>query len=342
MRSDTGLFEELKYKGAVENLQPPKSRLIFFLGLSILLSTFAPLTIIAPAPIVLAILLFGIKPTMLGSVASAILLGALSYYKVMAPNGTISFAIAVVIALTIYRVIKNNIEPSKAVLVLGSMTLAIAFGIYGLAYNLIGFSLYEQILSQVNVFIEQINQSEEFASLVATGGSEAIALKDLIKDPAALAKTITGWVPSMLIVMVFLTYWASLYMTLRNSIVWRSKLNYRFDIRHLIYFKTPEWMIFPLIAGLGLAAGGDYVLGEDGMDYGLKILYAVGIFYFFQGYGVLQAFFTKMKMFGFMRMIATFALLTLAWRLIVLIGVFDNWFNFKAKIFNLNKEGDNQ
>lgn len=342
MRTESGLFEDLKLKGAIGNVQPPKSRMIFFLALAVLLSTFGPLTIIAPAPIGLSILIFGLQPTMLGALATAVLLGVLASFQVLAPASLASFVIATVIGLSLYRVIKNNLEPSNAVMVLGALFLAIAFGIFGLSKVILEFSLYEQILSQVNLFVEQINKSEEFASLIASGGSEAIALQDLTKKPEELAATIVGWIPTMLVIVVYLTYWASLYMILRNSIVWRAKQPYRYDIRHLVYFKTPEWMIFPLIGGLALAAGGDFVFGEQSMDYGLKLLYCLAVFYFFQGYGVLQAFMTKLRIFGIFRAFVAFAFLTLAWRLIVIVGLFDNWFNFRAKIFNTKKEGDNQ
>ena len=97
--------------------------------------------------------------------------------------------------------------------------------------------------------------------------------------------------------------------------------------------------MWPLIGGLALAVGGDYLFGSTGITIGANLLYCLSVFYFFQGFGIMSALLDHIKLKGFLRAMLTVSALVLAWRVLVIVGVFDNWVNFRKFLID-KSEGD--
>ena len=72
---------------------------------------------------------------------------------------------------------------------------------------------------------------------------------------------------------------------------------------------------------------------------GFTIVKCLGIFYFFQGFGIFSDLLTFMGIMGFFRSLIVMVVIFMAYYLIVAAGLFDNWFDFR-KYFEKPKNGN--
>ena len=124
--------------------------------------------------------------------------------------------------------------------------------------------------------------------------------------------------------------------------LWRSVHSYPYNIRNLTSFKVPFSFVWPLIIGLVLAVGNAYEqLGDWAEVAGYNILLMLGIFYFFQGFGILSELLNKWRIFGFFRTMVIFFSVIMGYQVLALVGVLDTWVDFR-RLFNKknNDEGD--
>jgi hypothetical protein len=108
----------------------------------------------------------------------------------------------------------------------------------------------------------------------------------------------------------------------------------------LLRFKVPEHVVFLLIIGLAVYLGADYGLGSQAEVFGSNVLGCLAVLYFFQGFGIYNDYMAFLKMGPFLRMILTTLTVLFAWKMLVAVGVFDLWFNFRKFIKKQNGEGD--
>ncbi len=314
-------------------------KLIFLGALSVVLSSFTPFFLLAPAPLAFAFLLFGPLRTVAVALFFTVLIFALVFKTGLSLVSGGVFLLALAYAAIVYIIIKRKMNPVTGLMRYG-------FGIVGLAATTIGvgvwsagISLKPYLLQVVTTGINEIKSNAEYGQLVSKGGEDIRALQDMMQDPNGIVQELLQWSPSALFVMVILTLWISLFVVLRNSSVWSSNRPYPFDVNTLINFKAPDFLLYGLIAGLAFAAGGDLIAGEWLQIVGMNILYAVGVFYFFQGVGVFLELLNSLKILGLFRSIIVVFTIFSAWKMVALIGLFDNWFNFR-KFFKKNNEGD--
>ena len=97
-------------------------------------------------------------------------------------------------------------------------------------------------------------------------------------------------------------------------------------------------MVFLLIAGLGLAVGGEHIGLAAYEAWGFTIIKCLGLFYFFQGFGVFSDFLSFIGIAGFFRTLIVMAIIFMANYIIALAGLFDNWFDFRRYFIKRNIE----
>jgi len=313
-----------------ENESPQFGKMVFLIIIALALTSFPPLSILAPAPIAFGLLLFGRRRGLVMAGAYVVALSFLSYYypKIFPLLGPIAFAMALV-GYLLAEVVLRKIPPRKG-MVYSGLALFLGMGlIVGLATMATDFSIEKLIEVKVVEVIEEFKASNKLDGLKAQSGEEARALLDVINNPKTLVKKIVTWLPAGVFVSTIFAVWACLYVILRNSLLWRGKVSYPFGLRDLLNFKVPDYFVWPLIGALALTLGGDYLLGETGVIVGTNLLYILGIFYFFQGFGVLVDFMDHLKIYGFFRTLLMAFIFFMAWKVLVIVGVFDLWVNFR-------------
>jgi hypothetical protein len=326
------MFAEKNMNGHHLRYDSSLGKLLFLVAISMLLSTLGPLSLLSPAPLVLAFFLYGNKKTYVMTLAFSVILFAITSYGNLSVMNLAAFLLSIVYALIVKQIIINKQHPMVGVIKYGFYLLGVTLGAFLLWQNLFNGSLSEELLKVVQQVTTEISKGPEYNTLLSKGGNDVRELQDFIKDPSKVVSEIMNWIPSIVFITIFLTIWSSLFLVLRNSLVWSSKVSYPYSINELIKFQLPEYLIWPLILGLSLAVGGEYLGGEIFEIIGFNILYCLGVFYFFQGFGILLLVTAKYKVSRFLRnMIIMFVTLT-AWKVLVIVGLVGQWFNFNKFI----------
>ncbi|MBL6991192.1 MAG: DUF2232 domain-containing protein [Bacteriovoracaceae bacterium] len=316
---------------------------LIFLGVSsVLLCSFAPLSIFAPFPLTMAFLLYGNLKTWGMGLGCFLLLSVLSFQYEVPQLLSGLFVVAFFYALLLSRIIWKQIHPQVGFVKTGLILVSITFGIVFLIAIISEKSLLGQLEEIITSAIMQFKTQNP--SFLKGGGNDARVLQDLFANPKDIAKEILYWGPATIFISVFIGLWPNLFMVLRNGRVWRKKIHYQYLTKDFIHFRVPEIFVWPLIVSLVLLLGGEYIIGEFGPIIGGNLLYSLGIFYFFQGVGIYLDLLTHLRIFRFFRTMLLVFTTIMAWKVLALIGVFDMWINFRKffKKNNNNKsEGDN-
>jgi hypothetical protein len=316
-------------------------KLVFLAVISVALCSFGPLSVFAPVPLILAFLLYGRLITLFvgGICTSALWFVSVKYAIPLVIAGM--YLSAFLYAILIAEVILRNINPVKGLIYSGIILVTIVGGSL-VVYNQVGkvsvkTELTESVVKLMAMVKEQNKNNETFNS----NSEEARTFQDFISKPQELANEIFGVLPAVIFVFAFFGLWISLYMTLRNSVIWRFKHSYSFSLKDLINFRAPDFFVWPLILSLVCVVGADYGLPKIATVIGTNLLYCLGVFYLFQGFGVYNAFLKYLKIGGFLKTMFVVFTLVMAYKFLAILGMFDLWFDFRKFLTNKKKdEGD--
>jgi uncharacterized protein YybS (DUF2232 family) len=244
-------------------------------------------------------------------------------------------------AILIAEVILRNINPVKGLIYAGLILVSIIGG------SLVGFnqlskiSVKTELQTSVVKLMTMVKEQNKDNEALNSNGEEARAFQDFISKPEELSNEIYSVLPAIIFVFAFFGLWVSLYMTLRNSVVWRYKNLYSYTLKDLINFRAPDFFVWPLIVSLVCIVGGDYGLPKVAEIVGNNLLYCLGVFYLFQGFGVYNAFLHYLKIGGFLKTMFVVFTLVMAYKFLAILGMFDLWFDFRKFLINKKKdEGD--
>lgn len=327
--------------GKVFDQRASFGKLLFLAVISIALCTFSPLSVFAPVPLILAFLLYGRLTTLfIGGISTTALWFISAKYPVPFVIGGM-YLTAFLYAILIAEVILRNINPVKGLIYSGLILVTLVGGTL-VAANLSGqFSVKEELNKSVTKLLAMVKEQNKDNEAMNSTGDEARAFQDLLSKPDQLANEIFTVLPSIIFVFAFFGLWVSLYMTLRNSMIWRYKHLYAYSLKDLINFRAPDFFVWPLIVSLVCVVGADYGLPKTAEIVGSNLLYCLGVFYLFQGFGVYNAFLQYLRIGGFLKTIFVVFTLVMAYKFLAILGMFDLWFDFRKYFTNKKKdEGD--
>jgi hypothetical protein len=329
---DTNTIHNFDHRASV-----PK--LIFLAIISVALCSFGPLSIFAPVPLALAFLLYGRMTTVaLGLISSAILWFVSMKFAQMPLLLVGVYAAAFLYAVLIAEIIFRNINPVTG-LIRGGLILVTVGGLSLFWYNQLSkTSIKVQLSTAVESTFAKVKENNK--EVFASGGEDARVVQDILAKPQELADEIYSILPSIIFITSFLGLWVSFFMTLRNSLVWRYRHLYTYGLKDLIHFKAPDFFVYPLIVSLVLMVGADYGLGKIASVVGGNILYCLGVFYLFQGFGVYSDFLQYLRIRGFLKTLFIVFTLVMAFKFLAIIGMFDLWFDFRKYLTNTNNKND--
>ena len=311
----------------------PWIKLFLLVSLSALFS-WAHLGLFAPIPLSLAFLLYDRKYCVILCLIALLLMGLF----VSPPDGlylVASFFGACVFASVMTVAIKRGLHPTRALMFSGhTLVLGLLIAL-SLLFLFTGLDPYQEINRLVGESLNTFRESNK--ELLSTGSPEMGGLKEIVNNPEAITNTIVRWSFSFVFVSVFLTFWIGFIALLKNAAAWKPYLNrpYFYSHKDLLRFRLNEKYVYLLITGLVLYVGQDFLgLSPFYEIVGGNILVCLSFFYFLQGLGILLDFLTYFKVHKIMKIITAILMAIVAWRVLVVVGVFDLWFKFRRFLYS--------
>ncbi|MBT7609496.1 MAG: DUF2232 domain-containing protein [Bacteriovoracaceae bacterium] len=314
-------------------------KLVFLGVISLVLCASGPLSMFATVPLCLVPLLFGrTKGLILVAIGFLITIG-MANISLNFTHVWVVYLYAALSSIIIYEMILRKLNPTKGVVVSGLLVLGVIATLFFTFSMSTDTSLEMEVEKSVMTMIEMIKSNNENAAALNGTDEKSIALREFIDKPKVFVTRVMNWLPALVFVSAFFTVWVSFFLLLRNAHLWSSRVDYPYTLKDLTNFKLPDFFVWPLILGLVLFAGGEYVFGPNLEIIGVNLLFSLGVFYFFQGFGIYLDALTHFKIFGLFRTLLIMMTLFMAWQVVVIAGVFDTWVNFR-KFFIKKKQND--
>lgn len=314
---------------------------LVFLGvITFVLTAAQALLPLAPVPLALAVLLYGIRPGLsvfFTCMLSAFLL-AQFFPALTSMLATLIFVAAIAFSVAI-QLIKGE-HPVMTLVRSGSGLFLAIMLLIGFTSLLSSDGIRGQVTQMIEAPIEKFLSHEENRNFLEQAEGRGAIIRDYIENPEKIVDQIMNWALGFTFVGVFFGVWLCLFFVLRNSLVWRLKLKYRYGLAQLMQFRLPEQVVWPLIIGLALYVGSGHVFPAGGAVIGGNILLALGVFYFFQGFGLYYETLVHFNVIGFLRSFLLVLTVLFAWEMLVFAGVFDVWVNFRKFLKKKMNKGD--
>lgn len=323
---------------------------LLFLGVfALALSTVPLLGLFVATPLVMASILYGRMKSYLMS--AVLVIGTLALSRVSGISADVSSLLAMqfsllffgsLVAVATSEIILRKIAPTVGVLKVGATFALIVFFILGgyVAFTGMG-QLRTDVEGVVNSRVELLKAEPEYQAFLKNGGEQAQELESVLSQTKEIGDSLITWMPAAAAASFLIATWVAMLLVLRNSMVWRVRFDYPFHTSDLLKFRLPDQFVWVLILGMVLALAGASLENFAARVFGFNILYALGVFYFFQGLGIYLDFLTHLRIFGLMRSLLVIFTVFMAHKVIAFIGVFETWANFRRFFNNENdNEGD--
>ncbi len=311
--------------------QMDRKRLIL-LGLGSVTLLFSRVfALFTPVPLVLAFLLKGRLAGSIVMLLSMVLSSVISVVLFKDTSLVLVYSLFCFLALSMYELIIRKFNPMKIVFILGTAIVSlICFASYSyiqrsdipVKVQIQNFSKkikadYEEMYKKSDVYNKPNNEYEKV--LTALNNPEFFSDR-VIKDA-----------PPVIFAIVFVFLWMNLLCSLKMGRYFPTMREHPHSDQTMIQFRMPDMFIFVVIAALVIAIWGDEFF-KGGADIGLIMIKCMAVFYFFQGFGVYSKYLDFFRMRGFMRAMLMFFTVTFAHWLLVLVGLFDMFFDFRKKL----------
>jgi hypothetical protein len=323
-----------------EVMQPPQlttGRLLLLGVSSVVLCASLIMAVFAPFPLALASILYGRKKGLMLGLAGLVA----SFVFAFIVYGNLSlfgFYFCVFITGTgIAEIVLRGFSPIKGMINFGLGFILIIASIFAVLMTSLNTTPKEYIIQQIELSADKIADQKKAIEL--SGNKDSIQVLQLLDRPDLLAKEVIESFPSYLFMGVFLVLWFNLFLVLKSRRLLFSGNDYPYSEKDLLNFKVPFGFVLVLALGLVLAVWGDSFGTAPFESIGFTIIKCLGIFYFFQGFGVFSDLLNFLGIVGFFRTLIVMTTIFMANYLIAAAGLFDNWFDFR-KYFVKRKTED--
>lgn len=292
---------------------------------SILLYISMFMSVLTPYPVALISLLYGRgKGIIIALIASVIL------YSIVQSGGDNFvlvglFIAAMTLAISLAEVIHRKLPPIKGMILIGSFFILLGgIGLFSFQQSQ-GESVREIILKRVvelkPFFDKQVSELKKAES------QNTLEIEAYFKNPDVMTDDILKQGPGLFMMSLFVTLWANMFLLLKSHRLFKN-LNHDYSEKILVKFKVPEYMVIGVIVGLIMSIWGE-TLGASIPAVGLTILKVLGVFYFFQGFGIYIDFLDHVRLTGILRSMLVVLTVVTANEILALIGLFDMFINFR-------------
>ena len=228
---------------------------------------FGLLSFLAPVPLAMGILAYG-KARILKWAISLLALLCLGAWFV--PSQVVlagAYALTILYAYFIAIIIRCDIPPMRGILYTGT-SLALVLWICVLGLEVLAPGGVQGYLTQmVEASLSRIPENENV-------------------DAQVLLNYLTTMGPVYITVIPFVAFWVCFFLIMRNFFLWGHRVVYTHSAQDLVRFRTPDYLLYPLALGLAASLSGTHFQIGGLSVFGNTLLGLVGVFYFFQGFGV--------------------------------------------------------
>lgn len=251
----------------------------------------------------------------------------------------VAYTMALIVAVAISEIVQRGTPPVKGMVKFGSsliFILSLFILVIVKGYNInIKANLVEQIKNNKEIFELQKEKIEK----AQNDTKESFDIIALLSQPEVLAEEILKEAPSYFFIGIFLVIWANLFLLLRSNRMVQHFGPQKYTEKDLLKIKVPDHFIWFVIIGFLFVLWGEG-LGAIYPVIGMNILKCLGVFYFFQGFGIYLDFLDYARLKGFLRTVLVMLTILTAAQFIAVVGLFDMFVNFR-RFFNKNKnEGE--
>lgn len=301
-------------------------RLIMMGILSILLFISMFMSVLTPYPVALISLLYGKSKGIAVAIVASLLL-----YLITAQQGNENFAlvslfvVAMAIGISLAEIIHRRLPPVRGIMFIGIGAISLSLvGVYAFQESQ-GKTIREVILTRV-VSLKPFFD-KQIAELKKTDNQNTLEIEAYFKQPEVMTDDILKQGPSLFVISLFVTLWANMFLLLKSNRLFKN-LDLDYSEKILVKFKVPEHLVVGVIIGLALTIWGDS-LGPIYSALGWSILKILGVFYFFQGFGIYIEFLDFVRLTGFLRSILIVLTVLTANEVLAIVGLFDMFVNFR-------------
>jgi len=311
----------------MQNPQLSVKRLLL-LGLSsVVLCVSFVMSVFAPFPLALAVILYGRSK---GFLTGLLGLGlSFAFASVLYQDLTLFgfYGCVLIFGFAIAEIVIRGISPVKGLVSFGLGFILLVSGLFTALISSQEMTPVQFIAQQLEKSRDKLNEQKKLIEQSAQDYDvEALQLLD---RPDQLARVFFETMPGYFFIGVFLMLWFNMFLVLKSRRLLLSGQDYPYSEKNLLNFKVPFGFVVPLALGLALAVWGK----DTGFQYsemiGFTLIKCLGIFYFFQGFGVFSDLLSFLGVVGFFRMLIVMFVIFTGKYLIAAAGLFDNWFDFR-------------
>jgi hypothetical protein len=323
-----------------EVMQTPQlttGRLLLLGVSSVVLCVSFIMSVFAPFPLALSIIMYGrVKGYLTGMAGLALsFLFATSVYGDLTLFGF--YLCVLLFGIGIAEIVLRGFSPIKGMVAFGLGFIILVAGAFSLTMSSLKTTPKAFIIEQIEKSADKI--AEQKKAVEMSGDKDSIQVLQLLDRPELLAKEMMESFPSYFFIGVFLMLWFNTFLVLKSRRLLFSGQEFPHDEKCILNFQVPFGFVFVLLVGLVLAVWGEKLGTLPYETIGFTIIKCMGIFYFFQGFGVFSDLLNFLGIGGFFRTLIVMITIFMGSYLIAVAGLFDNWFEFR-KYFVKRKTED--
>ena len=311
-----------------------KSRLLLLGVSSVILCLSFIMSVFAPFPLALAHILYGRALGIL--VGAAGLLMSYAFAKFFYADLTLFgfYAIVFIFGIGIAEIVNRSISPVKGMVVFGFSFIALFVALAGGFIRSQGLSAEQFVYKQLQLSQDKIAEQKKVVE--QSTSQDSIQVLQLLDRPDLMAKELVEVFPSYFFMGVFLMLWFNMFLVLKSRRLLLSGNDYPYSELNLLKFKVPFEVVYLLVIALVLAIWSQELGLGQYENLGMTLLKCLGIFYFFQGFGVFSDLLSFLGVMGFFRSLIVMIVIFMANYMIAVAGLLDNWFDFRKYFVKQN------
>lgn len=303
---------------------------------SVLLFFSFMMSIFSPYPIGLSFILYGRAKGLAVAFCASILCYWVSVYLLQDSFLFGIFFSVILSALAMGEIVLRGINPIKGMIALTGVAVTIIAILLSMLTSVKGESLRSIMLLEFEKKSETLEQIKE--GIKSSGEENSLEMEALLSQPEKMVDMTLKSGPSYIIMSFLIFLWVNIFLLLKSFklVTLDKKLNFSED--YFSHFRVNENVIWLVILSGCLTLWGSE-LGEWGPTIGITLLKTLGVFYFFQGFGIYLAFLDYLKLKGFFRSLMVVITIMTAGQALAVVGLFDMFVNFR-KFLKRKKSGE--
>jgi len=313
-----------------EILQAPRlstSRMLLLGASSVVLCLSYLMAMFTPFPLAMATVLYGRARGYGMALVGLVICALLGHFVFLEYTLAASYLCLAFTAVIIAESVLRNWSPVRSVVTTGLVLLAMLGGLFAGYVASQKLSVHAAVTEEVAAVIAKLEEASKAGNF-----NQSLADLGLARPAAEIAQEVITTIPGYLVMGVFFLLWTNMYLVLKGQRLLR--VGEQHDESALLNFKMPFVGVYFVVAALSLVMWGAQLNPVWGEPAGQTLLKAVGVFYFFQGLGVILSVLNHFQVVGFFRTLFVMAVVFFIPWAVALVGLFDTWFDFDQKFKN--------